>query len=198
VELFYLLFWGREEGLLVILLLILIMLRKGVRQSSFVEKTQPKAGREDQSNPYRAKNITNPSTHDQQLSKELVRKPEDWQARIPAYRVTKTRFDKNPPRYFDYSPLKSRERSQLSPYKQEFEAYNFAHLQPAESFDRRKKGRSYFYKRNDDRREGTANDVSNVSTQNVATKPLPVVLQSQPTDESKEGAVEFTLEEMHY
>lgn len=96
------------------------MLRKGIRQSSYIEKTQPKAGREDEPNPYRPKNNTNPPTHEQQVSKELIRKSDDSQGRIPAYRVTRTKFEKNPLRYFEYSPLKSREKVQLSPYKQEF------------------------------------------------------------------------------
>jgi hypothetical protein len=130
-------------------------MRKGIRQSSFSsEKTQLLPNREDPLNLHKTKNNTNPPTHEQQVSKEVIRRPEESNGHLPVYRVTKTKFEKGNMRYSDNSPLKSKEKAfRMSPYRQqEFEAYNFAHLNPLEPFERQKKGRSYFHKRKEDKK----------------------------------------------
>lgn len=92
---------------------------------------------------------------EQQGSRERMKRSDEIQGHLPVYRVTRTKFEKNNLRYSENSPLKLREKGLLlSPYRQqEYEAYNFGHINPPEPFEHPKKGRSYFYKRGEGKRQ---------------------------------------------
>jgi hypothetical protein len=106
------------------------------RQSSFSrEKTQILERREGNWNRAKSKNPTNPSSCEKQISREILPNQEEAKLPLSVHRVTNAKFLKNQLSYSENSPLKSKERYQMSPYRQqEFEAYNFGYLGPLEHF----------------------------------------------------------------
>ena len=103
------------------------------------------------------------------------------QAQMPVNRVTRTKFEKSILRFSENSPLRIKDK-QLSPYRhQEYEAYNFAHPNPLYPSEHRKKGRSYLYRRKEEREDEDASKASGPNSFQESVKPKTMILGQQQT-----------------